>query len=148
MAVKRKGFESLSRNYQRRLLGKGITAEAYDKGADIRGARGHAATPEHGGYKKKALLSDIESVFEDFGELSRAEQELIGQSWVDGFMSRSKGPVKNPRRKKGERIRRSASDEQIRARMAFMRWMDEYEGGFATEDWKVFREAYNAKFTA
>ena len=63
-------------------------------------------------------------------------------------MSKGKGPIANPHRKKGERIRRKASDRQIIARMDFIEWMDENEGGFDKEDWAGFREAYKATFSA
>src|SRR5260370_34545619 len=48
MAVKRKGWESLSKTYRDRLSRRGITKSQYEHGRPLSGARGHGATPEHG----------------------------------------------------------------------------------------------------
>jgi hypothetical protein len=148
MATKRKGWESLSDSYRKRLTRSGISKSEYQSGKSIAKARGHAATPEHGGYKKTAGRAGIAEYIPEFFELDREEQERIGKAWIDGFMSKGKGPIANPHRKKGERIRRKASDRQIIARMDFIEWMDENEGGFDKEDWAGFREAYKATFSA
>jgi hypothetical protein len=46
--ARRKGWESLSRPYRERLARRGITKSQYEHGRPLSGARGHAATPEHG----------------------------------------------------------------------------------------------------
>lgn len=148
MPTERKGWDSLSSAYKKRLQSNGITKAEYSKGASIAGARGHAATPEHGGYKKIAGRLGIAEYIPEFFDLERAEQEEIGQDWVTGFMSRGKGDVVNPRRRKGERIKRRASDEQIKARQRFMRFMDETEGGMTKENWAAFRVEYVRNFSA
>lgn len=43
----RKGWESLSPNYRKRLERGGISAKDYAAGKSLSKARGHAATPEH-----------------------------------------------------------------------------------------------------
>jgi hypothetical protein len=48
MAVKRRAWESLSDAYRKRLARHGITKSQYENGRPLSGARGHAATPEHG----------------------------------------------------------------------------------------------------
>ena len=48
MAVKRRAWESLSEPYRKRLARYGITKSQYVNGRPLSGARGHAATPEHG----------------------------------------------------------------------------------------------------
>ena len=48
MASRRKGWESLSPGYRKRLESKGITKSLYGRGHNLSSARGHAATPEHG----------------------------------------------------------------------------------------------------
>lgn len=146
--MKRKGWESLSPAYRKRLERNGITASAYAQGASLQKARGHRTTPEHGGWKKKAVKEGISFIIPEYHELPRAEQERLGRLWVKGFMSRGEGEIANPKRRKGERIQRRASVEQIIARMDFIEWMDENEGGLTAERWTDFREAYKASFSA
>lgn len=43
----RKNWESLSGNYRARLERSGLTKSAYESGASLSEARGHAKTPEH-----------------------------------------------------------------------------------------------------
>lgn len=45
--ARRRVWASLSSDYRTRLLRKGITQEAYESGASLTAARGHANTPEH-----------------------------------------------------------------------------------------------------
>lgn len=45
--ARRRVWNSLSSDYRTRLLRKGITQEAYEAGASLKAARGHAETPEH-----------------------------------------------------------------------------------------------------
>jgi len=45
--ARRRVWGSLSSDYRTRLLRKGITQEAYESGASLKAARGHADTPEH-----------------------------------------------------------------------------------------------------
>jgi hypothetical protein len=45
--VPKRNWGSLSPAYQRRLSRGGITPEAYNAGASLKSARGHAKTPEH-----------------------------------------------------------------------------------------------------
>lgn len=48
MAKRKRDWLSLSPKYKARLERSGVTAEAYESGtANLRAARGHAATPEH-----------------------------------------------------------------------------------------------------
>lgn len=44
--AKRRDWNSLSKAYQSRLLRSGITRKAYEGGASLKAARGHATTPE------------------------------------------------------------------------------------------------------
>lgn len=44
---RKRDWSALSSNYQSRLLGKGITKQAYESGVSLSAARGHAHTPEH-----------------------------------------------------------------------------------------------------
>lgn len=46
--ARRKGWDSLSRDYRERLTRRGITKSQYEHGRPLAGARGHGATPEHG----------------------------------------------------------------------------------------------------
>lgn len=62
----RKGWNLLSDDYRYRLESKGITKKGYESGASIKGARGHANTPEH---PLKASLLD---------EINLRKQELFG----------------------------------------------------------------------
>lgn len=45
--ARKRDWNSLSSGYQSRLLGKGITKQAYESGVSLKAARGHAHTPEH-----------------------------------------------------------------------------------------------------
>src|ERR1043165_4979280 len=45
--AQRRGWDSLSPAYRKRLLGAGISKTAYESGQSIRRARGHENTPEH-----------------------------------------------------------------------------------------------------
>lgn len=45
--ARKRDWSALSSNYQSRLLRKGITQQAYESGASLKAARGHAHTPEH-----------------------------------------------------------------------------------------------------
>lgn len=45
--ARKRDWSSLSKSYQSRLLGGGITKQAYESGASLQAARGHAHTPEH-----------------------------------------------------------------------------------------------------
>lgn len=47
MASRRKGWSSLSPDYQRRLGRAGISQRDYESGATLSKARGHSVTPEH-----------------------------------------------------------------------------------------------------
>lgn len=48
MASRRKGWDTLSPGYRKRLESKGITKARYDRGHKLDIARGHGETPEHG----------------------------------------------------------------------------------------------------
>ena len=48
MARHRKGWDSLSPSYRRRLSRNGITRARYERGHKLDVARGHGGTPEHG----------------------------------------------------------------------------------------------------
>jgi hypothetical protein len=48
VAVRRRAWETLSAPYRKRLQRHGITKSQYENGRPLSGARGHAATPEHG----------------------------------------------------------------------------------------------------
>jgi hypothetical protein len=45
--AKRRAWNALSSSYQARLVRGGITKDAYESGASLSKARGHANTPEH-----------------------------------------------------------------------------------------------------
>jgi hypothetical protein len=45
--ARKRDWNSLSASYQSRLSRKGITRQAYESGASLKAARGHAHTPEH-----------------------------------------------------------------------------------------------------
>lgn len=45
--ARKRDWNALSSSYQSRLLRKGITQQAYESGASLKAARGHAHTPEH-----------------------------------------------------------------------------------------------------
>lgn len=45
--ARKRDWSSLSKSYQSRLLRAGVTKQAYENGASLKKARGHAHTPEH-----------------------------------------------------------------------------------------------------
>lgn len=148
MAI-RKGWDSLSDNYRRRLLSNGISEAEYSQGKKLYAARGHKATPERkGSFTGLARRTGIYEIVEDFDELDPEMQKEVAQNWVQGFMSKSRGPIRNPDRKPGQKIIRGASDAQIIARMDFTKFVNEYQDGMTSEQWKAFREQYRSTFSA
>lgn len=145
MTSKRKGWDSLSPAYQKRLQRNGITEAAYSQGLSIRGARGHREAPEHAKYRKLAAQArvDIKNTVPEFDTLSKAEQENLARVWVVGITSPAKGP-RDP--KTG---RRKPSAAQVRARMDALDLLGELmEDATGATFWKKFRTEYAQSFSA
>jgi len=56
---RRRQWSLLSENYQRRLLGAGISREDYEDGANLKKARGHSKTPENKRERVKKLAEKL-----------------------------------------------------------------------------------------
>lgn len=145
--AKRKGWDDLSPAYRKRLSNKGISKRSYTQGASIKSARGHKTTHEHGGYRKKAIQLGIDEYAPIFDDLSVKGKEELSKAFLDGFMSKGKGDIRNPKRKRGERIRRGASDNQIKARQRFQYLMDQLEEPLGASFWQRFKVEYMATFS-
>ena len=146
--AQRKGWEDLTKSYRQRLERAGVTEEQYRLGEAIHRARGHAATPEHREYRGLGKRLGLDRLLPEYGDLDREDQERAAQLYVQGFMSKGRGKVLNPHRKKGDPVRRAASKEQVVARMDFLDIMDEYGESMDKEDWKFFKAAYKETFAA
>jgi hypothetical protein len=144
----RKGWEYLSSTYRQRLERGGVTEDQYRLGGAIHGARGHGSTPEHRSFLGLGRRFGLDRILEGYGDMDRADQEYAAQLYVQGFMSKGRGKVLNPHRKKGDPVRRGASKAQVIARMDFMDIMDEYGESMTKEDWKFFKSSYNETFAA
>lgn len=76
----RKGWDSLSPNYRRRLEKAGLSKSDYESGVSLSKARGHAKTPEHGvknvnKAKYPEYFSQREKLIQ---ELQRRKREMWG----------------------------------------------------------------------
>lgn len=154
MAKNRKGWDSLSPAYRRRLTNQGISKTAYSTGVSIRAARGHLRvdqdtgetliTPESARYRKLAAQArvDIRSQLPDFDELPRAEQERLARLWVVGITSKAKGPAT------GKRGRRKPTAAQVRAKMDFLDYFEETTGDSEATYWRQYRKDYDPSYTA
>ena len=81
----RKGWAQLTPQYRQRLASKGITEAKYDAGVSIREARGHAVTPEHGGWSRIAEARQVRQMVPDWDSLDSATRNRLGKDWVRGF---------------------------------------------------------------
>lgn len=142
----RKGWDSLSDSYRKRLSSNGISRGDYEQGSSLFKARGHKATPERkgSGYASIAKRTGITEVIPDFDDLEPDDRNAIAEDWVQGFMSR--GQLKS--RNANGKIERHASDHQIISRMDFLSFMEDYKAGMTADDWKAFREHYRSTFSA
>jgi hypothetical protein len=115
----------------------------------LKAARGHSKTPEHRPWKARGIQKGIAELVEDFAFLPRDEQERLSQAWVEGFHKKGKGEIVNPKRKRGERIRRRTSEAQEGFKMDIRNYMREvHKGEFdESEIWKFFRESYGKKYS-
>lgn len=143
----RKGWDSLSDSYRKRLSSNGISRSEYEQGSSLFKARGHKATPERKGtgYASIAKRTGITEVIPDFDELDADDKSVIAEDWVLGFMSR--GQLKSRNTATGK-VERHASDSQIVSRMDFLSFMEDYRSGMTADDWKIFREHYRSTFSA
>jgi hypothetical protein len=161
MASKRRGWNALSAAYRSRLIRHGITEESYSQGANIRAARGHRSTPEHGrsrsGWAAIARSHSIHSFLPMFDALPRSEQERIGEAWIKGHWQKWNGPPMSPaersRRgisKRDRKLYRRQSDAQVGFQMDFDQAYYELnqEEEWGSNEWKRFRAEYSAHFTA
>lgn len=162
----RKSWSELSPAYQKRLRNKGIGPAQHAAGASIQAARGHAATPEHNIWRKKAVAMDIRMIVPGYDKLSTRDQEKVGRDWVNGFMSRAKG---KPQRvkitdwrygtrgyRKGEENEfvRYQTDDQLNSHIEFLSWTSAKENqqymhdpDKQKEDWAQYRVEYQQKFS-
>lgn len=161
----RKSWSELSPSYQNRLLKKGIGAREHAAGASIKAARGHASTPEHNIWRKKALALDVQKIVPGFDKLPAAEAEKVGRDWVNGFMSRAKGRPEKIRLhdwrygKKGFKpgtMVRYQTDDQKNSHIEFLSWTEDKKNAVYMQDpadagggtdWKAYRDAYQQKFS-
>lgn len=76
----RKGWDSLSEEYRKRLQAKGVTINDYSKGKPIKAARGHDKTPERPiGYSAE----DYPEYSTERRDLMRQVEERKRQLWGD-----------------------------------------------------------------
>lgn len=85
MASNRKGWDNLSPKYRETLMSAGITQEAYESGADLRGARRHYFTPEHKGRTAASVKGTLAQAKEtlairQFGH-GKGTGDLIPLTW-------------------------------------------------------------------
>lgn len=155
--ARRKPWNQLSANVQKRYLRNGITPAMHAQGASIQAARGHAYTPEHGGpsFGRQALANNIDLVVTDFAFLSRAEQNRVGKLWNTGFFTKGNGRPLTPEERiqrgihpSDKRVYRKPSAEQVDARFDFQDWYREEYGEFDRNEWKLYRQAYMETFAA
>lgn len=137
----RKGWNTLSDNYRKRLTAKGITTQTYTQGASIRAARGHADAPERALYRKRAEAAriDIRTFLPDYDELSKREQEEAAKAFTRGVIGKASGPIN---KKTGKR---KPSAAQVRSKMDFL---DLIEQDREANFWPEFRTAYADSFAA
>ncbi len=148
MPTKRRLWAELSPTYQKRLQAKGITAETHAAGVSISKARGQHSHGEHGGARAKALKKGITEFVPNYKKLERAEQERIGTAYLTTW-TRGKGEIKNPKRKKGQRIRRDRDENQVIQEMIWERYLKERElGSLDAAYYKQFRSMYQYGFTS
>jgi hypothetical protein len=158
LASRRLGWFNLKPATRKRYISNGITQRGYEQGQSLQKARGHAATPEHGGpsYSAKAIRANVEMIWPGFRNLPKAEQNRIGKDYILGMFTKGTGPKLSPaeRIKRGlhksdNRVYRHAGDAEIEARMNFMQAFREYGGeNWDSEDWETYREAYRMTFSA
>lgn len=74
---RKRDWSKLSKSYQSRLLGKGITKQAYESGASLQAARGHAHTPEHPIDATKAKNQSKYKAYID--KLKKVQEEVIAR---------------------------------------------------------------------
>lgn len=122
----RKGWAQLSPAYRGRLERKGIDQGGYERGTGLEKARGHGLTPERpsAGFRgvalKRGLLPALGGLDrEDFQGLDRDTQEELARLYIQGFLTKGKGAIKNPTRRKGTAIKRKASQAQMEAKFEF-----------------------------
>lgn len=160
----RKSWSELSPAYQKRLTAKGIGPAQHAGGASIRAARGHAATPEHNIWRKKAKALDVKKIIPGFDKLPAAEAEKVGRDWVNGFMSKAKGKPEKIRihdwrygRKGFEpgTMMRYQTDDQKNSHIEFLAWTEnKAHAAYMTDpadgaetDWQAYRDLYNQTFS-
>jgi hypothetical protein len=122
----RKGWAQLSPAYRGRLERKGIDRADYERGTGLEKARGHGTTPERpsAGYRglgiKRGLLESLGGMSRnDFADLDQETQEELARLYIQGFLTKGKGAIKNPNRRKGTKIKRKASLAQMEAKFEF-----------------------------
>ena len=136
-------WDALTPAYRKRLLSNGITEEARKAGASPKAARGKHSHGEHGGYRAKAIKQGITNHIDEFGLLPRELQERLGEAYVEKSV-RGKGEIVNPKRKKGQRIRRKPSERQKNLDLFLDQWMRE---NGVTFDYKIWRTNYMNGFS-
>lgn len=77
----RKGWDLLKADYRARLERKGITREAYERGASIKAARGHEKTPERPSLSNPTQFPKYHSERQRLiAAVAKRKQELFGSS--------------------------------------------------------------------
>lgn len=128
----RKAWEQLSPSYQRRLARAGITPEQHESGSDIRSARGHRNTPEHGSWGRLAKQRQVDRIVPEWDSLDKATQNRIGRDWVMGY-GLTGVPVNSQRRS---------------ARNKFDEWFARNSGkNWGKEQWATYRNLYRDLLT-
>lgn len=135
MATRRKAWSDLTPAYRSRLERSGISRSDFERGENIRAARGHAVTPERlTGYRRRADELGIGFIAPEYDEffdaLTKEEQSEIARDYVLGFMTKGK-----------------ATEPRIKARMRFERWIYSLRGqNLSREDWAAYRALYRSHF--
>jgi hypothetical protein len=122
----RKGWTKLSPAYRGRLERNGIDRGRYERGWRLEKSRGHGTTPERpsAGYRglaiKRGLLESLGGMSRyTFADLDHETQEKLARLYIQGFLTKGKGNIANPNRKKGTKIKRRPSLAQMEAKFEF-----------------------------
>lgn len=143
-------WSKLSPSYRKQLEKAGVTKKAYEQGVSLKAARRHLT------WKERAIRADILDSVPKFASLPDDIANDLGKKWIDGFMSKSRGPLepvkitdwRYGRRDAPARVRYQ-TDEQRNARIEFLQFLDENPDleEMGDENWKAYRDNYMASFT-
>ena len=109
---------------------------------------------------------DIKMMVPGYDKLKPWEQEKVGRDWVNGFMSKAKGPLEKVKitdwrfgskgfRKGEEReFVRYQTDDQLNSHIEFLSWTQNpanqqylHDPKEQQEDWQQYRIEYQQKFS-